>query len=120
MGSSLNAMARECEEETGIRVFISRWVEVGKLVSDKGNWSVDIYTARMWTLDLGPGVIWADTEVVMENPDRLHNHEIDRAIMVPVELLHTLKMAPHGASLALAALERLRDGSIPIMTFEHR
>lgn len=111
LGSSLNAMIRECEEETKIRIHSNRWVEVGVLYGDVRSWSVNIYAARLSTDVIKPDTLWADTETVIQDPSCINDYEVDQAVLIPIELLPVMKMAPYGAVLALAALERLRDGT---------
>lgn len=107
-GSSLNAMVRECEEETGLQISTSKWAEVGKLVSDEEKWVVAIYTAKLENRSNGPEVLWLE---------RLNDHKDDHAGMVPLELLYTLKMAPHTGALIFASLEKLCAPKTPVITF---
>lgn len=119
LGSSLNSMVRECREETGIDIPLTRWTGVGILSGPPGTWKVDVFAARMWTSDIGPDVLWSDLESVLENPGCLNSdyYDLDRAVMMPIQVLHLLKMAPHGAALTSAALERLNDDTIPNLMF---
>ncbi len=130
LGSFLNAMTRECKEETGLSISLSRWTEVGTLngKNNYSNWNVVIFATRVWTSELTSidrFIDWVDADSVLKNPksiDGLSDRssdlycKADHPVMIPLQLLHLLKMAPHGASLTLSALERIRDMT-PRMTF---
>lgn len=122
-GSPLNAMTRECKEETGLHISIIKWADVGTLKgkNNYSDWTVSIFAARVWTSELTsihPEIKWIDAASVLQNPSSIdelsdRNSNLyckdDHPVMLPLQILHLLKMAPHGASLAMAALERIRD-----------
>lgn len=119
LGSSMNAMVRECREDTGINIPLVRWIRIGRLNGPIRDWEVDVFATRTMNHHVRPRVLWPDIESILENPGRLNSdyYDVDRAVMMPIQVLHLLKMAPHGAALTLAALERLKDDTTPYLKF---
>lgn len=94
------SMARECLEETGLRIAEELWDEVGMIGFPDGN-RVDVFGT--WVPNITSRLPIADSPLAAW-PD-------DKPVVVPVSKIDDLRMAPHAEILIYAATQILRDPS---------
>jgi 8-oxo-dGTP pyrophosphatase MutT (NUDIX family) len=112
LGSSMNAMVRECKEESGLDISLTRWTDVGKLIGGNDSWQVDIFSTKLRPEE-SAFLASIDEEVVWTCPSRIFEFHYDVAVMMPVSVLPRLAYAPHMGTLVHASLEALRDLNVP-------
>src|SRR5262249_19024702 len=105
--TSRTAMTRECREETGILVGRDTWITVGALVATDRSWWVDVYATKLEYKELPPLAV---TET--------YNTQADRPVLVPINVLHRMNMAPHAGALIHESLRALRDPNYQVITLE--
>jgi 8-oxo-dGTP pyrophosphatase MutT (NUDIX family) len=98
----LDAMVRECHEETGIVTSRSTWTKTGVLLGS--NWHVDVFA----------------TNKIKELPQiaYLYKDQIppDKPVTVPLDFIHKMEMAPHTGALIHESIQVLKDFGYPKAT----